>query len=272
MNHRLAIIIFAFAFIVAIVAGFYSPTDTEKPSPSDFRAKIQEKLPNLPNLKSPLEKKKGDNGAKREPSSVEPKPAMTSAQSEEGLSEEAFSKKYGDTLKYSRYQGRVTTIDGTNVNPDALEATSRVPGFRPQSEEDLVARAAEILGDLKALLGMDANTSLNPPTVDPGDTTGRVTYQQAMNGVPVYPGGTVTILLGPRGEIRRMDSSVYPSVRVLNQASLAPPPNSRKVLYVTESEPVALLRYGYDSRAKGFQTITDAQTGDELFHRDRRVK
>lgn len=274
MNQRLAIIIFAFAFVVAVVAGFYSPKD-DGPSPSDFRAKVRE---NLPNLKIPLiEKGKVAAPAKREPSSVKetvaPVPSTKPVTvNENGLNPETFSKKYGDALTYSTYEGRVTRIDGTRTNASLLEGDARVPSFHTQSESDLLGRSSEVLSDAGSMLGVDRNTAFLAPQAEGGDYTGRVTYQQAIDGVPIYPNGVVTVVMGGSGELRSLDSSIYPSTRILNQVTQPQPPNTRLILLVTESAPVALLRYAYDAREKGIQTVTDAQTGTVLLRRDRRIR
>src|SRR5690606_7595318 len=142
----------------------------------------------------------------------------------------------------------------------------------PSNESDLRSRASEILADAAPLLGVDPDTTFLSPLVEGGDTTGRVTYQQGIDGVPIYPGGTVTVVLGPRGELKAFDSSVYPATKIGNRATLPQPVDSRRVLYVTESEPVALLRYAYDSLHRGIQKVTDAENGEILLERDRRVR
>lgn len=258
MNKKLAFVIFAFAFIVAIVAGFYSPPGEERPAPAEFRAKLRETI--LPPKKTPPPAKPTDTG--RNPSSVK---------RVESLNRAAFLEKYGDKIGVSEFGNRVVRFDGISTSSDDLTSVQKVEAFRPSHSGDLIARAREILHDAWSLLGLSGETEFDEGTATPGEFTGQVVFQQTRGGVPIYPGGLVTVLMGPNGELRTLDSSVYPSVEVLNSPSLPPPEASRSVLYVTEAEPKAILRYGYETMAKGIQTVTDAQTGTVLFTRDRRI-
>jgi hypothetical protein len=265
MNQKLALIIFAFAFVVAIVAGFFSPRD-EKPTPSDFRAKLKENLPALP----------GTSESKEAKPTESPKPVSTSAAHREPASsplrEEDLLRKYNEGLKLSfDSAGRLARIEGAHLNSADLQGSNRVPGFRPASESDLRLRAEEVFSDTSQLLGAARNTAFMGPTLQTGDTTGQAFYQQSVDGVPVYPGGNVSMVIGPDGELRAFDSSVFARVQVLNQAILPQPADSRKILYVTESHPTALLRYAYETREKGMQRINDAQTGELLLERDQKI-
>jgi hypothetical protein len=273
MNQKLALIIFAFAFAVAVIAGFFSPHD-EKPSPSDFRAKLKENLPSLV-APSSNEEPKPAAPSKKTPSSAttrDPASVPTAAQ-QKPLREEDFARKYSEGLKFSFVEGgHLARIEGAHLNPSELQGSNRVPGFRPSSSSDLQARADEIFRDASEMLGVtQGGHRFVGPELRPGETTGQAFYQQAIDGVPLYPGGVVSIVIGPDGEIRALDSSIHPKVQVLNSATLAQPADSRKILYVTESAPVALLRYAYETRDKGIQRITDAQTGDLLLERNQKI-
>jgi hypothetical protein len=265
MNQKLALLIFAFAFAVAIVAGFFSPRD-EKPTPSDFRAKLKENLPAIP----------GTSESKAEKPAESPTPVATSAARRDpassSLREEEFLRKYNEGLKLAfDPAGRLVRIEGAHLNPADLQGSNRVPGFRPASDSELRARAEEIFADAGGLLGAASSTAFIGPTLQTGDTTGQAFYQQSIDGVPIYPGGNVSMVIGPDGELRAFDSSVFARVQVLNQAILPQPSDSRKVLYVTESQPTALLRYAYETREKGMQRINDAQTGELLLERDQKI-
>jgi hypothetical protein len=168
--------------------------------------------------------------------------------------------------------GRLTRIEGTHLDPSELQGSNRVPGFRPSSSSDLRARADEIFRDATGLLGVSGEGSrFVGPELRPGETTGQAFYQQAIDGVILYPGGIVSIVIGPDGELRAFDSSIHPKTQVLNSATRPQPADSRKILYVTESAPVALLRYAYETREKGVQRITDAQTGELLLERNQKI-
>jgi hypothetical protein len=274
MNQRLAIIIFAFAFVVAIVAGFYSPGGEVKPTPSDFRAKLRENLPIGPRSGTPKAKPAGTESSKREPAAPAARlaPALDPTKGP-GLDREQFTRKYGDALRITPASGRATRIDGIGADPSTLEGSARVPGFRPSSADDLRARAEEILKDAHRILGLNASQEWVGPTIQPGESSGQVIFQLAVGGVPVYPDGLITLVIGAEGELRSMDSSAYPETRVMNARTLGAPANSRAILYVTDSEPVAALHHAYETRdAGGIQRVSDAQTGEVLLERDRKIK
>ena len=119
-----------------------------------------------------------------------------------------------------------------------------------------------------AALGVDT-VILRPPTT--GESSAQVVAQQSLDGIPISPGGLVTMLIGSDGEIRAIDSSIYPKTEIANKVSLAQPPQSREILFVTQSAPTAVLRHAYETRDRGIQTVTDAQTGEVLLERNRQI-
>lgn len=269
MNQRLALIIFAFALIVAVVVGFFSPSGEEKMPPSEFRAKLRETI-NKPSKSSPTVKP--SEAAQRNPSSEAADIKQGEVKETDPLTREAFIRKYGEKLEVVSSSDRVIRFSGIAIRSENLLNEQKVKGFRPSRLADLVARAREVLSDARALLRIPEDTQFAEPLVTPGDSTGQVTFQQTKGSVPIYPGGLVTVLLGPDGELRTLDSSIYPVVEVVNSMTLPQPGSSRSILYVTEAEPKAVLRYAYETMNKGTQTITDAQTGAILSERDRRIR
>lgn len=266
MNQRLAFIIFAFAFIVAIVAGFYSPPGDEKPAPAEFRAKLRETI-----IRPSSPRPSGHPTGGRNPSSETKRAPASEVAKSEPLSREAFLRKYGERLGIEVSGDRVIRLDGIAIRATELSSDQKSKGFRPSHPGELVGRAREILNDARALLGVSENMEFGEPITTPGESTGQVIFPQSRGGTPIFPGGLVTILVGPEGDLRSLDSSIYPVTEIANSQLLPQPNASRSLLYVTEAEPKALLRYVYETMNQGIQTLTDAQTGAVLFTRDRRV-
>lgn len=268
MNQRLALIIFTFALIVAVVVGFFSPSGEEKMAPSEFRAKFKETI-SKPSKSPPS--MKPTEAVRRNPSSETEDKKRDEARETEPLTREAFLRKYGEKIEVITSSDRVIRFSGIAIRNSDLLNEQKVKSFRPSHSADLVMRAREILNDARSLLRIPAETEFGDPLVTPGDSTGQVTFPQTRDGTPIYPGGLVTILLGPDGELRTLDSSIYPVIEVVNAVTLPQPGSSRAILYVTEAEPKAVLRYAYETMTKGIQIITDAQTGVVLSERDRRI-
>jgi hypothetical protein len=188
------------------------------------------------------------------------------------LSREAFRRQFGERLQFDEYAGRVIRIDGSGISDGAFDRFQKVDGFRPLDAAAVSARAREVFEASRGILGISEGTEFTfvPPTT--GESSAQSIAQQSKNGVPIVPGGLVTILLGPNGEVRGLDSSIYPKTEIANVASLPPPVGAREILYVTQSAPVAVLRYAYETRDHGIQNVVDAQTGGILLRRDRRIR
>lgn len=270
MNQKLAIVLFAFAFVVAAVVGFGGRADL-RPEPAEFRAKFRETL-----LKP--RKKLGPavlpSPAERNPSS-EPSNRQPSGSNEsvsDPLTSEQFARKYGEKLVVTQYESRVIRIDGSGLNGESFESTQKVGGFRPSNPSEASARAIEVFENARRLLGIpdEAEFIAHPPTT--GESTAQVVIQQSDKGIPITPGGLVTILLGPDGEVRAIDSSIYPKTEVVNTASLVRPETARQILFVTQSSPTAVLHHAYETRERGIQKVIDAQTGVVLLEKDRRIR
>ncbi len=274
MNQRLAFVLFAFAFIVAIVVGFGNHAEL-RPAPEEFRAKFQETLLKPRRIVNPGSTT-GTAPGERHPSSSEHGnrlPAGTSDPVEENspLTREAFATKYGDAFEFSEYEGRVIRIDGSGISSEKFDPGQKIMGYRSLDAVQVSSRAREVFENTRHLLGVPDSSEviMHPPTV--GEFTSQVVFQQSENGVPLSPGGLVTILLGPDGQIITVDSSVYPKTEVANDASLERPATAREILFVTQSAPVAILRHAYETRDRGIQKVIDAQTGAVLLEKDRRI-
>lgn len=272
MNQRLAFALFAFAFVVAIVVGFGAREDL-RPAPAEFRAKFNETLlkprkktdPSL--LNAPSERNpSSERGDRRPPGSPD------AIESGDPLDRESFAAKYGEKLALTEYEGRVVRVDGSAILPESYDPTQKVAGFRPSNPSEVSRRAREVFADARRVLGIsdDSEFIARPPTT--GESSAQAIFQQSEGGIPISPGGLVTVLLGPDGEVRAVDSSIYPKVEVANSANLAPPESSREILFVTQSIPIAVVRHAYETRDRGIQKVVDAQTGAVLLERNRRIE
>ncbi len=269
MSRNLAYILFAFAFVVAIVVGL-NPKEPERVPAAAVRARVLEKFRKIREAPAPADTLRKPE---RSPSSeTNRKPATEMPMNADPLPRDAILRKYGDSLRMTEHESRVVRIDGTAIRAEDLQPNQKEAGFRASSSAALVSRAREILSDTRQALGIPAETQFLEPAVNPGEHSGQVVFQQAIDGVPVSPGGLVTILLGSDGELRTLDSSIHPSIRVLNVRAGAAPAHAREILFVTQSSPSAEARYAYETRDGGIQKVVDVQTQEVLLERDRRIR
>ncbi len=272
MNQILTAVLFTFAFVVALIVGLRE-REVERMGPAAFRAKVQETI--LRDSKTlPLEKiaaPQPDAAVRGPASEVSPSSRPESVRAEP-LNREAFKQRFGEHLQWTSYENRVTRIDGTAIGLEEFDSSQRIATFRPSERGELTSRGQEIFQASRRLVGAPADAEFLPPVVNPGESSGQVTFQQSEKGVPIYPGGLVTILVGSEGELRTLDSSVYPVIEVSNTAVIPMQTGARHILYVTQSSPVAVVNHAYESRDRGIQKVVDAQTGAILLERDRRIR
>lgn len=273
MNQKLAYVLFAFAFIVAIVVGFETREDL-RPRPAEFRAKFQETvLRPRGNVIPAVRDLPARDPASSPALPVDQTRGKTSGPTQERdpLTRPAFAARYGEALKWTFYEGRVIRIDGSGIPSEKYSTDQKLDRFRPSNDAEVAARARGVFVNARRLLGIPDRADFLPGAVTPGESSAQVIYHQSFNGVPVTPGGTVTVLLGPEGEVRGIDSSIYPETEIVNAPGGQPPANGREVLFVVSSAPTAVLHYAYETRSQGIQTVVDAQTGAILLQRNRRI-
>jgi hypothetical protein len=272
MNQILAGILFTFAFVVALIVGLRD-REEERIAPAAFRAKVQETILKARAAPTPIEKKAPVPGStERGPASVPSPPAPSENAKFEPLNRESFQRTFGEKMEWTLHEGRVIRIDGTAISLEAFDSSQRISRFRPSNHVELTARGREIFESARRLVGAPSNAEFLNPAVNGGESSGQVSFQQAVDGVPVYPGGLVTVLVGSEGELRTLDSSVYPVIRVTNAPAIAMGSGARHILYVTQSEPTALVKHAYETRDHGIQTVIDAQTGAVLLERNRQIR
>jgi len=276
MNNKLALVLFGFAFIVAIVVGLGGREDI-RPAPAEFRAKFEETLmkprkktpPSVTPVEAVRAPASGHGDRRPAGSSV---PVAIEKFDDRPLTREEFAAKFGEKLEFTIHEDRIIRVDGSGIPRDGFAKDQTITGFRPGSDADVIARGREVFAAARKMLGIPETAEYTMAPPNKGESTSQIVLNQTEKGVPISPGGLVTILLGPDGEVRAIDSSIYPKTEIVNTVSLARPDAAREILFVTQSAPVAILRHAYETRAGGIQKVVDAESGEILLERDRRIR
>ncbi len=184
----------------------------------------------------------------------------------------------GFAVEYSP-EGQLLAITG-KPRPDEI----READFKPSSSDQVAKRSRELMKELLPALGLAVGTRLGEPRVQPGEVSAQVYFQQTQEGVPIAPFGSVTLLLGPAGEILRVDNSSLSELHVEGDAKLsisearlaAGAAASRiveggeQVVWATSSTGAARPAYQFESQ--GRQIVIDASSGKVILNRDRRMR
>lgn len=258
MNQRLAIIVFSFTFVVVFVVGFLRGDSREA------EARRVGSLASAP-VPMPTPSEGGRRGTKPVAATMP-------------LSEEDFQRAYGGWKDVRRAaDGRAIRLE-TELGADGSPPTKeyRSEAFNPLNQAKAIDRALRVLREARAITGVDPDRSLANGAVSATQTQALVSFSQSIDGVPVVEGGAIHVLLGEWGELRTIESDFLQNPSIANAPDPAQKPGgggSRTVLYPVSREAGAPeLRYGYETIDHGIQTITDAQTGEVLFRRDRRIR
>lgn len=198
-----------------------------------------------------------------------------------------FSARFGEELKVERSaDGHVAAIRG---KPGSGEKAAG--DFRPNDSDKALARAREVVDAAADLLAIEPGLPLGEPSVRTGAISAQVYFPETLGGLPLAPAGSVTVDLGPQGEILNLTSDYVRGVQVANVRSLsadqarakaeAAVPASDASLATIGGNPVVwVTRTGeggapvghqaYNFTVAGRQVVVDAGNGDVLFRRDRR--
>lgn len=219
-----------------------------------------------------------------------PTPAPPGARPEAAGDPSARIKgRFGPELSVSLSpEGRLLSIQG-----EIGKGTGAKTGFRADDEARVLARAKEILEAVRGPLGADPSKLRRPEYR--GDTvSAHLTFVQTVGGVPVAPGGILSLDLGPRGEVVGLYSELLPDVRVANSVRLEREQAQRVaenavssekggasvaggglVVWVrraADTQDAGTGRLAYDFTIRGFEVVVDAETGALLFKRERRSR
>lgn len=187
-----------------------------------------------------------------------------------------FKAKYGNILRAEfTADGRLISVQGGS---DGIFSSDS--GFSTRDMKAVRARAKEILRSAASLLRMDPDRSLDSGRVQAGEFSAQVFFEQTVDGIPVQPGGKITVDLGPEGQLLSIYSDADPGVKIENSRRLSAT-DARGLLSPQQALPVqggrAVVwvkngtgRQAYEYLVDGKQTIVDADTGEILFQRSRR--
>jgi len=161
-------------------------------------------------------------------------------------------------------------------------------GFDPKDPRESVSRANEILAAARAELGIKPDLPLEAPLARGGEASAQVFYREHVGGLPLAPNGSVTVDLGPKGELLSISSDYHPNVTLSGTLKLDADTargialgggseqveGGRLVAWVVgrlsrPGEPLQARR-AYEFSVQGKQVVVDAENGAFLFSRDRR--
>ena len=198
----------------------------------------------------------------------------------------AFQDKMGTEFEVeSLSDGRVASLRSKGKGKPALT------DFDIKDSAKTLLRAREILKDAKALLGLKDSLPLNEGKSITNVDSARVSFHENSGGIPVAPGGGVSVDLGSDGELLSLYSSYEPAATASNPESFSANEGRLKataavhdsdatassrieggsqVVWVSKSGESPEGRRAYEYTSGGRQVIIDATTGAVLSIRDQR--
>lgn len=227
------------------------------------------------------------NGGISSSSSFPRAPAQAPESAASGHTTRLVQGLLGDELRVElSREGRLASIRGRvgSGNPSSGE-------FDPRSSQQALERAQEILGMTRELIGVSEEFPLGGAEVHPGEFSAQVYFaQMSREGIPVEPGGKVSLSLGTRGELIGLDSDYRADLesvagaRVISsaagafsvQSALEAEGQSGAAARISGGRPVLWAGQGgrprpaYEYSADGRRYFVDAQDGRILARRDER--
>ena len=200
-----------------------------------------------------------------------------------------FKDKYGGNLQpgYMNH-GLISTIQGS------LESKPASGRFNASDSQQAIARSKEVLGDVQDLIGYKITQPLTNPVYRGSDQYAEVSFQEQIQGIPIEPFGTITVSLGPEGELKSLYSTYVADINVPNidTAKLSQDTGrARAIASVTDASPQSRASAGtvviwatppsspngtpqgraaYSYYVEGRQVVVDASSGEVIFRRDKR--
>lgn len=216
--------------------------------------------------------------------SIAPSPVASVLRGGEGAGE-AFRERFGASLVFERAaDGSLIAIRGALGKGAKAEA-----GFRTDDVTLVRARALEILSAAGELIGLNSELPSGDPLTRTGPVSAQVYFHETWRGIALEPLGSVSVDLGPQGELLNLSSNYVSDVRVSGErrvsssdarkqaeASVAtsalPTSGGRPIVWVSRGplgQPVQ-GRQAFDFDVGGRQVVVDAENGKILSSRDRR--
>ena len=156
-----------------------------------------------------------------------------------------------------------------------------IKGFSTETEIEITKRASQIMEQLNGTF--DRAGLSNYATVVTGSRSAQAFYQQIYGGYPVRPSSGVKVDLAKNGGVIRVSSDVRPIHSIGNSPVLdseSAMAEAKKHMSSARSivggEHVIWVRgdtgfHGYSFNADGKQIVINAENGDVLFKKDRRL-
>ncbi|MGK5083226.1 hypothetical protein WDW37_07955 [Bdellovibrionota bacterium FG-1] len=198
-----------------------------------------------------------------------------------------FQKKFGPDLNPQfNSKGHLESLKGSFGN-----GLRGAPDFDPKDPKKSIMRANEVIDGARGLLGIQADLPLLAPLAKNSPATTQVAFREGYDGIPLEPPATITVDLGPQGELLGLWSSYTGDVIVINsrtldlenarsraQTAVEDTPSAstikggREVIWVDprKSDAAPQGHRAYEFYVQGRQVIVDASNGKILSKRDRR--
>jgi hypothetical protein len=187
------------------------------------------------------------------------------------------------------HAARISWLDDGGLGTiEARPGGGKKSEFVSSDPAAVLRRTEEIMRFLKPWLG---ELELSEPLVQPGPRTAQVFYRQSVGGIPLFPPRTVTVLLGPGGELLRMDNGsareevslqageaaagagpgvgVEEARGIVRSASGAASVEGGALVAWWTGEPPG--RKAYEFTTRGARWVVDAGSGKILLREDRRI-
>jgi hypothetical protein len=202
---------------------------------------------------------------------------------------EAFAKLAGRWLENSAEL--VRGPDGQLVS-FRQRGGSRAPGaYDPLDKKQILTRARDFLRDAREALALAPDTELLDESVRADSHQGDVFLRQSYQGIPLGPVGAATLTLGPQGELRSFSGDLLSgawavtgafklTAEAASRMALASVAGAeshqsrggtRRIWIVAREDGTVEGRPSYEFMVQGRRVVVDAQTGEILLRRDRRI-
>jgi hypothetical protein len=197
---------------------------------------------------------------------------------------ESFRDHFGSDLKPQfGPSGQLISVQGVIGKGSKADSS-----FRPQDPKKAIERAREILQAAQDLIGIDPEWPLESPAARGSLFSAQVFFNETHQGVVVSPAGTIKIDLGSQGELIGLYSNYAQNVSLANQVRLDSEEAQIKAISMFQNDQFSSIdvdgggkiiwvegkegRYAYQFSVNGYQVVIDAQNGNVLFRRDRRIR
>lgn len=226
---------------------------------------------------------------KKDLSSKFTKPSDEIRETEESWSWDRFLQKYGRSLEPDfSPQGVLLSIRTPHEG-----GLTRASDFNSENSESILSRSREILGDLKEVLGVSLE-HLGDVVVRGTSISAHAYYRQNIDSIPLQPYGTVSMDLGPQGELIGFYSTLVPGAHLRNHRTLSVGEVRAIVLSTLNPRPAHFSEGGaiiwvpapgnlnggrtseayhaYSYLADGVEIIANAENARILARRDRKIR